>query len=122
MPHVILQYTVNLPDFDPGAALRAINQFLADSGHFDEEAIKSRALRLDDYRVGTADSGRAFIHVQLKVLPGRDDATRKGFAQLILAALASALPDAPASTQLCVEVDELDARTYSKRVIDAPND
>jgi len=122
MPHVTLQYTVNLPDFDPGAALRAINQSLADSGHFDEEAIKSRALRLDDYRVGTADSGRAFIHVQLKVLPGRDDATRKGFAQLILAALASAQPGVPASTQLCVEVDELDARTYSKRVINAPND
>jgi len=121
MPHVTLHYTVNLPEFSPGAALRAINQVLADSGHFDEEAIKSRALRLDDYRVGTADQGRAFVHVQLKVLPGRDDATRKGFAELILAALASVLPGVPASTQLCVEVDEIDARTYSKRVIDAPN-
>jgi len=119
MPHVTLQYTVNLAEFNPGTALRAINQCLADSGHFDEEAIKSRALRLDDYRIGTADSGRAFIHVQLKILPGRDDATRKGLAELILAALASVLPGVPASTQLCVEVDELDARTYSKRVIDA---
>mgnify|MGYP003575920603 FL=1 len=122
MPHVTLQYTVNLAEFSPGLALRAINQSLADSGHFDEETIKSRALRLDDYRVGTADAGRAFIHVQLKVLPGRDDATRKAFADLIVAALSSVLPDASASTQLCVEVDELDARTYTKRVIDAPND
>jgi len=122
MPHVTLQYTVNLPEFNPGATMRAINQALADSGHFDEEAIKSRALRLDDYRIGTADSGRAFIHVQLKVLPGRDDATRKRLAELILAALTSVLPEVSATTQLCVEVDELDARTYTKRVIDARND
>lgn len=121
MPHVTLQYTVNLAEFNPTAALRAINQALADSGHFDEEAIKSRALRLDDYRVGVADAGRAFIHVQLKVLPGRDDATRKGIAELIIAALSSVLTGHPPSTQLCVEVDELDARTYTKRVVDAPN-
>ena len=122
MPHVTLQYTVNLAEFNPTAALRAINQSLAESGHFDEESIKSRALRLDDYRVGIADAGRAFIHVQLKVLPGRDDATRKAFAELIIAALSSVLTDCPPSTQLCVEVDELDARTYTKRVIDASND
>ena len=121
MPHVTLQYTVNLAEFSPGLALRAINQALVDSGHFDEASIKSRALRLDDYRIGVVDTGRAFIHVQLKVLPGRDDATRKAFAELIAAAVASVLPDASASTQLCVEVDELDARTYTKRVIDAPN-
>ena len=121
MPHVTLQYTVNLAEFNPTAALRAINQALTDSGQFDEEAIKSRALRLDDYRVGVADAGRAFIHVQLKVLPVRDDATRKGFAELIIAALSSVLTGHPPATQLCVEVDELDARTYTKRVVDAPN-
>ena len=36
--------------------------------------------------------------------------------------LSSVLADCPPSTQLCVEVDELDARTYTKRVIDASND
>ncbi|MDR0181605.1 5-carboxymethyl-2-hydroxymuconate Delta-isomerase [Lysobacter arvi] len=120
MPHVTLQYTVNLAEFDPAMALRAINQALADSGHFDEHAIKSRALRLDDYRIGVADAGRAFIHVQLKVLPGRDDATRKALTERILDALATVVAACPPSTQLCVEVDELDARTYTKRVIDTP--
>lgn len=119
MPHVTLHYTANLGDFDPDAALRAINHGLAGSGHFDEVAIKSRALRLDHFRVGTAGEARAFVHVQLKVLPGRDEATRAGFAQLILSALAQVLSTRHPSTQLCVEVDELDARTYTKRVIDA---
>ena len=122
MPHLNLQYTANLAGYDADAALARINQALALSGHFDELAIKSRACALEHYRVGTADTGRAFIHVQLKVLPGRDDATRKAFAEIIIAALSSVLADCPPSTQLCVEVDELDARTYTKRVIDAPND
>lgn len=119
MPHVTLHYTANIEGFDPGAALRAINQRLADSGHFNEVAIKSRALRLDHYRVGTTEDARAFVHVQLKVLPGRDEATRRDFAALIVAALEVTLPSRHPHLQLCVEVDELDANTYTKRVIDA---
>lgn len=121
MPHVTLHYTANIEGFDPDVALRAINRHLVDTGHFDEATIKSRALRLEHYRVGVADEGRAFVHVQLKVLPGRDDATRAGFADRILDALATVMPPRIPSTQLCVEVDELDARTYTKRVIDAPS-
>jgi len=120
MPHVTLHYTGNLDGFDPDDALLAMNRALADSGHFDEGAIKSRALRLDHYRVGVADQERAFVHVQLKVMPGRDDATRRGFAEALSAALAPLLPSLSLSTQLCIEVDELDAGSYSKRVIDAP--
>ena len=119
MPHVTLHYTGNVDGFDPQAALRAVNRSLVDSGHFDEAAIKSRALRLDHYRVGTADEARAFVHVQLKVLPGRDADTRKGFAARIVAALEATLPARHPHLQLCVEVDELDALTYTKRVIDA---
>ncbi len=120
MPHITLHYTANLDGFDPDDALLAMNRALTESGHFDEEAIKSRALRLDHYRVGVADDERAFVHVQLKVLPGRDEATRRGFAEALSAVLAPLLPPLPLSTQLCIEVDEIDARSYSKRVIDAP--
>ncbi len=81
MPHLTLQYTANIEGFDSHQALREINQRLADSGHFDEVAIKSRAVRLDDYRIGVADTGRAFLHAQLKVLPGRDAATRRALAR-----------------------------------------
>ncbi|MDI9240226.1 5-carboxymethyl-2-hydroxymuconate Delta-isomerase [Lysobacter sp. LF1] len=121
MPHVTLHYTGNVEGFDPDAALHAINRCLADSGHFNEAAIKSRALRLDHYRIGVAEETRAFLHVQLKVLPGRDAATRAGFATLIVAALEATLPARHPHLQLCVEVDELDADTYTKRVIDAHN-
>ncbi len=122
MPHLTLHYTANIEDFNPQAALREINQRLADSGHFDEVAIKSRALRLDDYRIGVADAGRGFVHAQLKVLPGRDVAMRHALAAVVLDALQDVLPSRHPDTQLCIEVDELDAATYSKRVFDATTD
>ena len=122
MPHLTLHYTANLEGFDPDAALRAINRALADCGHFDEAAIKSRALRLDQYRVGIADAGRGFLHAQLKVLPGRDAETRRHLSRIVLTALETVLPSRHIETQLCVEVDEVDASTYTKRVIDAQPD
>ncbi|MGH8080589.1 MAG: 5-carboxymethyl-2-hydroxymuconate Delta-isomerase [Lysobacter sp.] len=116
MPHLTLHYTANLDDFDPDRALAQINRALADSGHFNEAAIKSRALRLQHYRVGTADSGRAFVHAQLKILPGRDATTRHALSQTVLSALREVLPHHHPESQLCVEIVELDAGAYSKHV------
>ena len=122
MPHLTLHYTANVEGFDPDAALREINRRLAGSGHFDEAAIKSRALRLDHNRVGTAEDDRGFVHAQLRILPGRDADTRAALSNLVLDALEATLPRPHPHTQLCVEVDEMDARSYSKRVFDAQSD
>lgn len=119
MPHLTLQYTANLTGLDADAALDAINHRLADSGHFEESAIKSRALALQHHRVGTAPLERAFVHAHLKMLPGRDEVTRRALSQAIVAALQALLPSHHPAIQLCVEVTELDAGTYSKLVIDA---
>ncbi|MGO1068988.1 5-carboxymethyl-2-hydroxymuconate Delta-isomerase [Lysobacter sp. CA199] len=119
MPHLILHYTANLEGFDPDRALARINQALADSGHFNEADIKSRALRLDRYRIGTAESGRGFVHAQLKVLPGRDAALRKALSDTVLSVLRELLPAHHPESQLCVEVDELDAGAYTKHAFAA---
>lgn len=119
MPHLSLQYTANLEGYDADAALAALNRALADSGHFDELAIKSRAWMLEHYRVGTADSGRAFVHAQLKILPGRSEAVRSALSGIVLDALRGGLPLHHPSVQLCVEVDELYAPAYAKTVLDA---
>ena len=119
MPHLTLHYTVNLDGFDPDAALEAINRRLADSGHFNEADIKSRALALTHFRIGTADTDRGFAHAQLKIMPGRDETTRRALAQSVLTALREQLPTRHPDAQLCVEVTELDATTYSKLAIAA---
>lgn len=40
MPHMSVEYTANLNDFDAEAALLALNQALFDSGEFNEADIR----------------------------------------------------------------------------------
>lgn len=117
MPHVTLEYTANLTAFDPGAALRAINEALVASALFAEADIKSRALRLDCHRTGVAADARAFVHTRIALLPGRDDAQRAALARAVLAAL-TAMPAAAdgLSTQFSVETAELHQPSYAKAV------
>jgi 5-carboxymethyl-2-hydroxymuconate isomerase len=61
MPHLVLEYTGNLA-LEVQPTLLKLNQALVASGHFDENAIKARAVRLEDYLVGTAAGARAFMH------------------------------------------------------------
>jgi 5-carboxymethyl-2-hydroxymuconate isomerase len=116
MPHLTLQYTDNLV-LDARALLSRLNQVLLDSGHFNEEAIKSRAVALSDFLVGTdAHVARAFVHARLRILPGRDEAVRARLSEALLHALRTHLPAGPHALQICAEVGELPA-SYRKTTV-----
>ena len=76
MPHLTLEYTTNLDHFAPEAALAGLNQAMLDSALFGESDIKSRAVAVSTYKVGTADAARAFIHIRCALLAGRSDEQR----------------------------------------------
>ena len=114
MPHLTLEYSSNL-SLDPAASLAALNRCLADSGLFEEADIKSRALALDIFCVGTAATPRAFAHAKLSLMPGRIIDTRKQLADSLLAALSPLVQAAPGTElQLCVELFEIDRASYAK--------
>jgi 5-carboxymethyl-2-hydroxymuconate isomerase len=110
MPHVIVEYTTNAVEAErvPGL-LDAVHRAVFDSGMFEPDHIKSRALPITDYRCGTDD--RPFIHVQLRIRPGRDTEQKRYLSQAVLAAIRDR--DAPARV-VTVEVVELDAASYAK--------
>ncbi len=118
MPHLTLEYTANLHDFDPAKALAALNHAALASGQFDEADIKSRAIRLDTYRIGTSTAPRAFIHVRVALLSGRTPEVRKHLAQSLLAALTTAV-DLPKTgeIQLSVETTDIDRASYAKEIV-----
>ena len=117
MPHVTVHYTANLDRLDPDALLAAINRALLDSGEFGVLAIKSRAIRLDHFRIGETGADHAFVHASLKILPGRPLALRQAITASVLAAMQAAAPHA-LHCQFCVELEMLDAETYTKAEID----
>ena len=118
MPHLTLEYTRNLANFDPARALSAINQAMIDSGLFSEPDIKSRAIALDIFQVGIDPGPRAFAHVRIAMLTGRSNEQRKKLADAVLTALIVAVDgkNGP-EIQLSVETADLDHPTYSKTVL-----
>ena len=70
MPHVTLEYTANL-DFDVQSLLTRLHEELVATGAVNLKGIKSRAIRLTDYRIADGDLAYAFVHVGLLIREGR---------------------------------------------------
>lgn len=118
MPHLTLEYTRNLNNFDPAHTLAALNQAMFDSGLFGEADIKSRAIGLDIFKVGLGAAPRAFAHVRIALLSGRSSEERRKLAEAALAALTATVDGQDgAEIQLSVETVDLDRPTYAKAVL-----
>lgn len=115
MPHLTMEYSRNLHAEKLAPTLLALNRRLLDSGHFEELDIKSRAIALDQFLVGTVPEGRAFVHVKLALLSGRTEQVKRELAEGLLAVLQHAYAEEHAlHLQLCVEIQEIERASYAK--------
>lgn len=118
MPHISVEYTRNLPGFDPSKALSKINLACLDSGLFDEADIKSRAVAIDCFAVGIERHERGFVHVRIALLAGRSGPERKALSDAVLAALRSSIKAISGmQIQASVETVEIDRRSYAKVLV-----
>ncbi|MEN2466187.1 5-carboxymethyl-2-hydroxymuconate Delta-isomerase [Ornithinibacillus sp. JPR2-1] len=88
MPHITVEYTDNLKQAgNMKELLQRINEILIDEG-FPIGGIRSRAVALKDYVIadGTAEDD-SFIHVTLKIGPGRTEEVKKVTCDRIFALL-----------------------------------
>ena len=119
MPHLHMEYTANLTQLNADLALIRLNNTLVGSGQFGAEFdIKSRAIKIEHFKVGTALGDRAFVHVKLALLSGRSAEIKKQLSQSLLAVLQE-LCEWPVGleVQLCVELLDIDRESYSKTAI-----
>ena len=119
MPHLHMEYTANLTDLNADVALMRFNNALVGSGQFAAELdIKSRAVKVDTFKVGTALAERAFVHVKLALLSGRSAEIKKQLSESLLAVVRD-LCEWPSDieVQLCVEILDIDRDSYSKTAI-----
>ncbi|WP_433692945.1 5-carboxymethyl-2-hydroxymuconate Delta-isomerase [Herbaspirillum seropedicae] len=115
MPHLVMEYTGNLP-IDVQPTLLRLNQALVASGHFEENAIKARAVCLQNYLVGTdTQAQRGFVALRLAILTGRSLEDKKQISDLLGAAMRQdlALP-ADTQVQITVEVADMQRESYYK--------
>lgn len=90
MPQLILEYTDNLA-FDVQALLARLHEELAATGAIKLNAIKSRAVRHSEYRIGGGNPVYAFVNVLLWIKAGRPYEVQQEFASRIFAVLKETL-------------------------------
>lgn len=118
MPHLTVDYTDNISQFDSEQLLADMLHYLSGTPHFEEIDIKARAVRLSVYQVGEQPDGRGFVHVRLAILSGRSAEVKAELSAGLLEVLKrSVQPVKDLHLQLCVEIQEIDRASYSKAVI-----
>ncbi|AZN37146.1 5-carboxymethyl-2-hydroxymuconate Delta-isomerase [Iodobacter ciconiae] len=111
MPHINIEYSNNLSTFDANLALQQLNNALIESGHFAEGDIQSRAMGFDHFQIGNVAEGRAFIHIQLRILSGRSAEVKKSLSEALLQALKI---DNPQQLKILIrsEIIDIDRPSY----------
>ena len=117
MPHLVLEYSANVPDEpDFDIVLRRLHEEMTTAGPFDLANVKSRAVRHERFRVADGAPDRAFVHLTVSVLAGRDGAALRSTAEALLAVLRESFPRARAERRcdLTLEIREMRRDLYSK--------
>lgn len=113
MPHFIIEHNESiLEKLSPRQLLDTVYTGALESELFDEQSIKVRLLPYAHYCVGSSD--KDFIHVQAKILTGRDILQKQQLSRIIVDRLKAFELD---SISITVEVVDLDTDSYAKVVV-----
>ena len=122
MPHLTIQVTPNVSIAHEESLLKSLNKTLWDSGQFKLPTdIKARIVPIKSFLVGVEDDEQAngFIYAHLKLMSGRDMATRDQLAELLVTTIEEKIgaeQSGRAALQICVEVEEISA-VYHKKML-----
>ena len=109
MPHIIVEYSNGL-ELDVTELLEHLHASIDSMHNVAMERIKTRAHRAQDYLVGHGDS--EFMHIELKLMPGRTDEMKIELSGALLNAAQDHLSRFTTKTALTVEVTDLHGPSY----------
>ena len=116
MPHLDLECSANVLDQpDVPRVLRRLHEAMASAG-FDLANVKSRAIRHSSFRARDGAPSWAFVHLEVRVLAGREAAVLRGTGEALLAVLRESFPRAAAGggCDFTVELREMRGELYFK--------
>jgi 5-carboxymethyl-2-hydroxymuconate isomerase len=88
MPHIIIEYSANLePHLPLSHMLDAVHSSALKTGVFPIGGLRTRAQRVEHYRIADLHPDNSFIHVTLKIGHGRDHATQQRACETIFEVL-----------------------------------
>ena len=108
MPHIIIEHSEDLPVL-PQVLVEKIHKCTFESGLFELETIKTRAVAYQQYPLGVGKEG--FIHVQAHIMAGRTVEQKQTLSEHLLACLKTYCRE---SDSLSVNIYDMDHEIYRK--------
>lgn len=114
MPHCIIEFSNTLKSqFDVETLMNKVTEGSLTSGLFDVKDVKTRAMGFD-YCQSAGKSGESdFIHVEVKLLAGRNMLQRKLLSKSVLDAI---LTLNLRNVSVTVEINDIETECYAKQV------
>ena len=88
MAHAIVEYSANLEDkIDVDVLIDIVHDACLASGVFPLTGMRTRGVRRDHYKIANGKIDACFIHLQLKLGPGREEDVKKKAMEDVFEAL-----------------------------------
>ena len=88
MPHLNIEYSANLADaLDIQGLVDRIHETALQTGIFPLGGVRTRAEARTHYRIADGNPNAGYIHMVVRIGPGRDEQTRRDAGQRIFTAL-----------------------------------
>ena len=88
MPHLNIEYSANLADaLDIQGLVDRIHETALETGIFPLGGVRTRAETRTHYRIANGDPRAGYIHMIVRIGPGRDEQTRRDAGERIFSAL-----------------------------------
>lgn len=101
MPHLIVEYSSNLTaKVNPPAFLERLHEVAVGTGEFPPMSLRTRASERTCFRVGDGQPENGFIHIVLRIRPGRDPVVKRGLGETVFNAACEYLEPVFKSTPL----------------------
>jgi len=117
MPHLRLEYTANIAQkVDFQALFADLQGALSRVGGIPMANFKSRAYRLDAYRIAEGSPDQAFVHLDIRMFEGRPDDLKQAMLAAVMDVLKShyAATGAGPEIQFSVEIQDIRRAAYLK--------
>jgi 5-carboxymethyl-2-hydroxymuconate isomerase len=121
MPQITVEYSAALADsFDRRAFALALHPLAAELIGSQLASFKTRFTALAETVIGDGDARHAMVHVDFRLLSGRETLVKQTLGRMVLAlAEQHVRPVAGMDIQVTVEVRDLDRPHYHKAVVAA---
>jgi 5-carboxymethyl-2-hydroxymuconate isomerase len=115
MPHIVIEHSTDGHGggFDAPSLMQALHDAAAATGVMQAGDIKVRARPYPDYLVAGQRDG--FCHITVSMLEGRTPEQKVAVSEALRAVMARLLPH---TRSLSVDVRDMDAIAYKKRLLD----